>query len=135
MLSQVLVGTLADGGDPQSLRDAVIETGQMPDDVVLLAGDDGLDELLGHDRDRGIFGRLAHLIRHIETLDSEGTGHVLRTAEAALREGHTVALVSHVDRSTAAPLSDLLRKHGVAHVRYIGRWTVAQHGTVPPVAA
>ena len=97
MLSQVLVGTLADGGDPQSLRDAVIETGQMPDDVVLLAGDDGLDELLGHDRDRGIFGRLAHLIRHIETLGSEGTGH--------------------------------------AHVHYIGRWTVAQHGTVPPVAA
>lgn len=135
MLSQVLVGTLVDGTNPHTLRNAMIHAGRLPDEVVILAGRAGLEELLGHDRDHGILGRLAHLVRHIEALDSDGTGHVLCTAEEDLRAGHSVVLVRHVDRAAAAPLSDLLRGHGVAHVHYIGRWTVAEHGTVPSVAA
>lgn len=130
-LSQVLI----DGADPQALRDAMIDAGQDPDEVVVLTGSDGLDELLGHDRDHGILRHLTHLIRHIEALDNDGTGHVLSAAEKDLRSGHTVILVRHVDRTAAAPLSNLLRGHGVPHVHYIGRWTVAEHGAIPVAAA
>lgn len=133
-LSQVLIGTLIDDADPRALVDAMIAAGQAPDEVVLLTGSDGLDELLGHDPGHGILGHLTHLIRHIESLDSEGTGHVLTAAERDLRAGHTVVLVLHVRRSNAAPLSDLLQVFGVPHVHYIGRWTVAQHGTIPAAA-
>ena len=134
-LSQVLVGTLIDAADPQALRDAMTRGGQQPEEVVLLTGPDGLEELLGHDRDHGILGHLTHLIRHIEALDNDGTGHVLSAAEGDLRGGRTVILVRHVDRTAAAPLSNLLRGHGVPHVHYIGRWTVAEHGAIPAAAA
>ncbi len=133
-LSQVLVGTLIDGADPQALREAMVAAGQAPDELVVLSGRDGLDELLGHDQRHGILGQVAHLVRQIEALDSDGTGHVLSTAERDLRAGHTVVLVLHVGRADAAPLSNLLHCFGVPHVHYIGRWTVAQHGTVPAAA-
>lgn len=133
-LSQVLIGTLIDGADPQALRDAMIDAGQDPDEVVVLTGSDGLDELLGHVPGHGILGHLTHLMRHIEALDNDGTGHVLAAAERDLRAGHAVVLVLHVDRDDAAPLSDLLHVFGVPHVHYIGRWTVAQHGTIPATA-
>ena len=134
-LSQVLIGTLTDGADPQALLDAMTGAGHAPDEVVVLTGPDGLDELLGHDPGHGILGHLTSLIRHIEALDDGGTGHVLSTAERDLRAGRTVVLVLHVGRADAAPLSDLLHVFGVPHVHYIGRWTVAQHGTPPAAAA
>ncbi len=131
----MLFGTLIDGTDAQTLREAMIRAGQQPDEVVVLTGPDGLEELLGRDRDQGILGYLTHLVRHIEALDSDGTGHVLSAAESDLRAGHTVVLVRQVDRTAAGPLSDLLRGHGVAHVHYIGRWTIAEHGAIPLAAA
>lgn len=133
-LSQILLGTLADGADPQALIDAMVAAGHAPDEVVVLAGPDGLDELLGHARGHGILGHLTHLMRHIEALDSDGTGHVLAAAERDLRAGHTVVLVLHVNHTEAATLSALLHVFGVPHVHYIGRWTVAQHGTIPATA-
>ncbi len=134
-LSNVLIGTLTDGTDPRTLRDEMIGAGRQPDEVVVLTGPDGLEELLGHDRDQGMLGHLTHLVRHIEALDSGGTGHVLSAAERDLRAGQPVVLVRGVDRTAAAPLSDLLRGHGVPHVHYIGRWTVAEHGAIPVAAA
>lgn len=133
-LSQVLLGTLLDEADPQALIDAMVAAGHTPDEVVVLAGPDGLDELAGHVPGRGILGHLTHLMRHNEALDSDGTGHVLADAERDLRAGHTVVLVLHVNRTEAATLSDLLHVFGVPHVHYIGRWTVAQHGTIPAAA-
>lgn len=132
-LSQVLIGTLTEGAQPQVLGDALISAGKESDDVVVLAGKDGLQRLLGRGRGNGVVGQLTKLIRHIEALDREGTGHVLSAAERDLRAGHTVAVVRHVASAEAAQLSDLMHLFGVPHVHYIGRWTVAEHETVPVV--
>jgi hypothetical protein len=134
-LSQVLVGTLAEGTAQVEVSDALVTAGRLPDDVVVLAGPNGLDELLGHDRGSGILGRITSVVRRIEALDSDGTGHVLGSAMSDLRSGRTVVLVRHVDRRAAGSLTEVLRRHGVAHVHYIGRWTVATAGAVPSVAA
>ncbi len=134
-LNQVLVGTVGDEHDPESIRDAVVDAGIPSEDVVVLEGRAGLEELLGHDRNRGILGRLAQLVRYIEMLDSSGTGHVLGTAEADLRAGRSVVMVRHVDSATAGWMSDLLRANGVDHQHYVGRWTVAEHGIVPSFGA
>lgn len=133
-LSQVLVGSLEEGHDPGSIRADMLDAGQGPEDVVVLAGSAGLEELLGQDQHHGLRGHLAHLVRHLEALESEGTGHVLSAAESDLRAGRSVVLVRHVDRHAAAPLADVLHRHGVPHVHYIGRWTVAEQGTVPTIA-
>jgi hypothetical protein len=134
-LSQVLVGSLPEGCDLSSLRAEMLDSGRAPHEVVVLAGSAGLEELLGHDQGHGIFGHLTHLVRHLEALESEGTGHVLSAAESDLRSGRIVVLVRHVDRAAAAPLADVLHRHGVTHVHYIGRWTVAEQGGVPSIAA
>ena len=46
-----------------------------------------------------------------------------------------MVLIRHVDRRAAAPLADVLHRHGVAHVHYIGRWTVTEQGAVPSIAS
>lgn len=129
-LSSVLIGALADDVSSSTAQHALLAAGRPPDDVVVLAGEDGLDELLS--RRQGFFPAITRLVRQLESLESDGAGHVLKEAESSLRDGHDVVVVRNVDGQAAAPLASLLRANGVAHVHYIGRWTVAESGAVPP---
>lgn len=133
MLSQVLVAEVPEDRDPDELRQMLVDDGRRSDDVIVLSGRAGLDELLCHDRTDGRRSRIAHLVRHIEASDSSGTGHVLRSAEITLQAGGSVIVLRQVDRGVAARLTTLLHHLGVDAVRYIGRWTVADHGA--PLAA
>ncbi len=131
-LSNVLIGAVEDDVNSDSARAALLAAGRPPEDVVVLAGTDGLDELLSHHQ--GFLQTITRLVRQIEALDSDGTGHVLNAAESDLRDGHTLVLVRNVDGHAAAPVAGLLRANGVPHVHYIGRWTVADSGAVPALA-
>ncbi len=128
-INEVLIGAVGDNETSDFARDALLAAGKPPKDVVVLAGSDGLDELLSHGR--GFARTISRWVRQIEALDGDGTGHVLKAAESDLRSGHTVMVVRNVDDQAAAPLADLLQTHGVPHVHYIGRWTVTDSGAVP----
>lgn len=128
-LSSVLIGALANGAASDAARDALLAAGRAPEDVLVLTGEAGLDEL--RSRQQGFLPAITRLIRQIEALQSDGTGHVLEAAESSLRDGHDVVVVRHVDAPAAASLAGLLRANGVSHVHYIGRWTVSESGVVP----
>ena len=131
-LSNVLIGAVSDDVTSDAARHALLAAGRPPEDVVVLAGEDGLDALLSHHH--GFFQAITRLVRQVEALEADGAGHVLKAAESDLREGHAVVVVRNVDDQAAAPLAGLLRANGVAHVHYIGRWTVADSGAVPSLA-
>lgn len=130
-MTEMLIGALDDAGDPGAVRDSFAAAGGDPADLVVLSGQEGLDEVLAHGSGRGVVGAIQHLARHLDRLDSSGTGHVLAAAESALASGRTVIAVRHVHRAEAAPFSNLLRSAGVSHVHYVGRWTLSEFGEAP----
>jgi hypothetical protein len=130
-MTEMLIGALDDAGDPGEVGELFVAAGGNPADLVVLSGPEGLDEVLAHGSGRGLVGRIQHLARHIDRLDSSGTGHVLAATESALASGRTVIAVRHVHRAEAASFSDLLRSAGVSHVHYVGRWTLSEFGEAP----
>lgn len=132
-MSEVLVGSLGEGADPEVARARLVAAAGRRADVLALSGPEDLEELRGNGR--GIAGRVRHLVRRIEALDASGTGHVLAGAEADLKAGRTVIVLRHVKDADAAAMSRVLRDAGAPHVHHIGRWTVTEHGCVPRAAA
>lgn len=132
-MTEMLIGALDDTRDPADVRESFVAAGGNPSDLVVLTGQKGLDEVLAHNKGHGIGARIQHLARHIDRLDSSGTGHVLRAAESALAAGRTVIAVRHVHKADAPLFSNLLRSAGVSHVHYVGRWTLSEFGECRPV--
>ena len=129
---EVLIGSAGSGTDLVALRSSFERGGGHADDLVVLDGDEGLDEVRSHGAGAEPQRTIRHLMRHLDGLDGTGTGHVLAAADAALVAGGQVVVIRHVARADAPRVAAVLRAGGVAHSHYIGAWTTIENGGVPP---
>ncbi len=130
-IREILIGAIDPGADLALLQSRFADGGGDRDDFIVLDGQRGLDQLRSHGGRAGPMRTVRHIMRHLDGLDADATGHVLATAEADLTAGSQVIVLRGVARQDAPRLAALLKDGGVAHTHYVGSWTTIEDGGVP----
>ena len=130
-IHEVLIGTSEPEADLALLRERFVSGGGDSADFTVFDGQGGLDQLRSHGDGAEPMRTFRHLMRHLDGLDANATGHVLASADADLTAGRRVVAIRGVAKHDAQRLAALLRAGGVPHVHYVGKWTTIENGRVP----
>ena len=112
-----VVGIVNDVDDVHALIDDLAAAGFQESDLAVLSGAKGIEIIDAKGKHHGLLGRI---FRALDTLGSEHDETQLHVG--ALREGHTVVVVSLRGDEDKERVAALFRKHRGHEVHYYSRW-------------